>query len=47
MDVSKPARRRVGRAERERQILDAAATVFTGRGYQAASMDAVAARVGR
>jgi AcrR family transcriptional regulator len=39
-------RRRVGRAERERQILDAAIAVFGDRGYQAASMDQVAARVG-
>ncbi|WP_037080140.1 TetR/AcrR family transcriptional regulator [Pseudonocardia spinosispora] len=46
MDVKKPTRRRVGRTERERQILDAATAVFTERGYQAASMDAVAERVG-
>lgn len=46
MDLKKPTRRRVGRAERERQILDAATAVFTERGYQAASMDAVAERVG-
>lgn len=46
VDVKKPTRRRVGRAERERQILDAATAVFTERGYQAASMDAVAERVG-
>lgn len=39
-------RRRVGRAERERQILDAAVQVFTERGYQVASMDTVAERVG-
>ncbi|MGD9526743.1 TetR/AcrR family transcriptional regulator [Pseudonocardia sp.] len=39
-------RRRVGRAERERQILDAAVAVFTERGYAGASMDAVAERVG-
>ncbi len=39
-------RRRFTRAERERQILDAAVTVFTDRGYHAASMDAVAERVG-
>jgi AcrR family transcriptional regulator len=36
----------VSRAERERQILDAAVAVFGERGYQAASMDAVAERVG-
>lgn len=39
-------RPRVGRAERERQILDAAVAVFSERGFQAASMDAVAERVG-
>jgi len=37
---------RVSRAERERQILDAAVAVFTERGYANASMDAVAERVG-
>jgi len=36
----------VSRAERERQILDAAVAVFGERGYQAASMDVVAERVG-
>jgi AcrR family transcriptional regulator len=46
MQVEKPVRRRVSRAERERQILDAASAVFAERGYQAASMDAVAERVG-
>lgn len=39
-------RRRLGRAERERQILDAAVAVFSERGFQQASMDAVAERVG-
>ncbi|MFC5950679.1 TetR/AcrR family transcriptional regulator [Pseudonocardia lutea] len=39
-------RRRVSRAERERQILDAAVAVFAERGYANASMDAVAERVG-
>lgn len=39
-------RRRVGRVEREQQILDAAVEVFTERGFQNASMDAVAERVG-
>lgn len=39
-------RRRVGRAEREQQILDAAVTVFTERGYPGTSMDVVAERVG-
>jgi AcrR family transcriptional regulator len=36
----------VSRADRERQILDAAVAVFGERGYQAASMDMVAERVG-
>jgi AcrR family transcriptional regulator len=45
VDTGTP-RRRVGRAERERQILDAAVTVFGERGYQNASMDQVAERVG-
>ncbi|GAA1292011.1 TetR/AcrR family transcriptional regulator [Pseudonocardia aurantiaca] len=36
----------MGRAEREQQILDAALAVFGERGYQAASMDQVAERVG-
>lgn len=39
-------RRRVGRAERERQILDAAVAVFSERGFQNASMEVVAERVG-
>jgi AcrR family transcriptional regulator len=39
-------RRRIGRAEREQQILDAALAVFSERGFQNASMDAVAERVG-
>lgn len=39
-------RRRLSRAERERQILDAALEVFGERGFQSASMDAVAERVG-
>lgn len=45
MDTRTP-RRRIGRAEREQQILDAALAVFSERGYQNASMDAVAERVG-
>ena len=45
METRSP-RRRLGRAEREQQILDAAVAVFTERGYQSASMDAVAERVG-
>ncbi|WP_232666246.1 TetR/AcrR family transcriptional regulator [Pseudonocardia sp. TRM90224] len=43
---TKSPRRRVSRAEREQQILDAAVAVFTERGFQSASMDAVAERVG-
>jgi AcrR family transcriptional regulator len=43
---TRASRRRVGRAERERQILDAALAVFGERGYQHASMDQVAERVG-
>lgn len=41
-----PTRTRLPRAERERQILDAAVAVFAERGFQHASMDAVAERVG-
>ena len=41
-----PTRTRLPRAERERQILDAALAVFAERGFQNASMDAVAERVG-
>ncbi|MFC5995156.1 TetR/AcrR family transcriptional regulator [Pseudonocardia hispaniensis] len=43
---TKAPRQRIGRAERERQILEAAAAVFAERGYQNASMDSVAERVG-
>ncbi len=39
-------RPRVPRAERERQMLAAAELVFAERGYQATSMDEIAARVG-
>ena len=45
MDTRAP-RRHVGRAERERQILDAAIAVFGERGYRNSSMDQVAERVG-
>ncbi|GAA1862135.1 TetR/AcrR family transcriptional regulator [Pseudonocardia ailaonensis] len=45
METAAP-RKRVSRAERERQILEAAIAVFSERGYAAASMDAVAERVG-
>ncbi len=41
-----PTKTRLPRAERERQILDAALAVFAERGFQSASMDAVAERVG-
>lgn len=44
--VTSAPRRRVGRSERELQILDAAVAVFSERGFQNASMDAVAERVG-
>ncbi|MBA8825135.1 AcrR family transcriptional regulator [Saccharopolyspora lacisalsi] len=39
-------RKRLSRAERERQILAVAEEVFATRGYQAASMDDIADRVG-
>ncbi len=39
-------RRRMSRAERERQILDVAIAVFSERGFRDASMDAVAERAG-
>ncbi len=42
-----PARRkRMPRAERERQMIEVAETVFAERGYAAASMDEIAERVG-
>lgn len=44
--MTSSARKRVGRAEREQQILDAAVDVFSSRGYAGASMDTVAERVG-
>ncbi|MGH3647688.1 MAG: TetR/AcrR family transcriptional regulator [Micromonosporaceae bacterium] len=39
-------RRRMPRADRERQMLEAAEAVFAERGYQDASMDEIARRVG-
>lgn len=42
----RPARRRMSRAERERQMLDVAEDVFGERGYQATSMDEIAERCG-
>lgn len=41
----KPKRKRVPRAEREPQMLDAATEVFSERGFHAASMEEIAARV--
>lgn len=46
MTSADPPRKRFTRAERGRQILDAAVEVFAERGFHAASMDAVAMRVG-
>ena len=46
MTTSRTPRKRVGRAEREQQILEAALAVFSERGFAAATMDAVAERVG-
>jgi AcrR family transcriptional regulator len=45
-ELSQTARRRVPRPEREQQMLEAADRVFARRGYQAASMDEIAAEVG-
>ncbi|MFG2248448.1 TetR/AcrR family transcriptional regulator [Spirillospora sp. NPDC048823] len=42
----RPVRRRMSRAERERQMLDVAEDVFGERGYQATSMDEIAERCG-
>jgi AcrR family transcriptional regulator len=44
--VASTPRRRVPRAEREQQMLEAAVTVFTERGFDAASMDEIAERTG-
>jgi AcrR family transcriptional regulator len=41
-----PRRRRMARAERERQMLAVAEQVFAERGYRAAAMDDIAERVG-
>ncbi|QKG25511.1 TetR/AcrR family transcriptional regulator [Actinomadura verrucosospora] len=41
-----PRRRRMSRAERERQMLDVAEKVFGERGYQGTSMDEIAERCG-
>lgn len=47
MSTSPPSRRtRLSRAEREQQILEAAHALFAERGYEAVTMDDVAARVG-
>ena len=42
----KPRRRKLARADRERQMLEVAASEFGRRGYHAASMDAIARRCG-
>ncbi|WP_225993512.1 TetR/AcrR family transcriptional regulator [Actinomadura rudentiformis] len=46
MNAATPRRRRMSRAERERQMLDVAEQVFTEHGYRAASMDEIAERCG-
>ncbi|MFC4053382.1 TetR/AcrR family transcriptional regulator [Actinomadura syzygii] len=46
MSSTTPRRRRMSRAERERQMLDVAEEVFGDRGYQATSMDEIAERCG-
>jgi AcrR family transcriptional regulator len=43
---STPQRRRLPRAEREQRMLDAALAIFTKRGFEAASMDEIAAASG-
>ena len=45
-EVKAERRRRVPRAERERQMIAVAEQMFAERGYQAASMDEIAERVG-
>jgi AcrR family transcriptional regulator len=44
--ATRSPRRRLPRAERERQTLAAALSVFTARGFEAASMDEIAMRAG-
>ncbi|MFC4913068.1 TetR/AcrR family transcriptional regulator [Actinomadura gamaensis] len=44
--TARPRRRRMSRAERERQMLDVAEEVFGERGFRAASMDEIAERCG-
>ncbi|MQA12474.1 MAG: TetR family transcriptional regulator [Pseudonocardiaceae bacterium] len=46
MTTSTPRKRRMPRAERERQMLDIAEEVFAEQGFVASSMDEIAARVG-
>ncbi|MGH3880534.1 MAG: TetR/AcrR family transcriptional regulator [Actinophytocola sp.] len=46
MATTESKRRRMPRAERERQMLAVAEEIFAERGYQAASMDEIAERVG-
>ncbi|GAA2598102.1 helix-turn-helix domain-containing protein [Actinomadura fulvescens] len=46
MSTATPRRRRMSRAERERQMLDVAEQVFAEHGYRATSMDEIADRCG-
>ncbi|GAA3933491.1 TetR/AcrR family transcriptional regulator [Actinomadura viridis] len=46
MNAATPRRRRMSRAERERQMLEVAEAVFAERGFRAASMDEIAERCG-
>ncbi|MFI0351938.1 TetR/AcrR family transcriptional regulator [Actinomadura sp. 9N407] len=46
MSAATPPRRRMSRAERERQMLDVAEEIFGERGYRATSMDEIAERCG-
>ncbi|MGH3761110.1 TetR/AcrR family transcriptional regulator [Actinophytocola sp.] len=46
MATTEPKRRRMPRAERERQMITIAEEIFAERGYQASSMDEIAERVG-
>src|SRR3954468_934089 len=45
-DMAAPTRRRLPRAEREERMLDAALEIFAARGFEAASMDDIAAASG-
>ncbi|MEU5877699.1 TetR/AcrR family transcriptional regulator [Spirillospora sp. NPDC047279] len=46
MSTATPRRRRMSRAERERQMLDVAEAVFAEQGYRSTSMDEIADRCG-